>query len=337
MKSSFGRLATSLVLGSLLIGSVHSHAEIVEEIVAWVDGDIITRSDLEAAEQALVATLYREYTGAELDRRVQEQRAGVLAWIKSGEPMIWVNGAAVSISMIAVIGLLILLMVRGFGHFWPADIMQARLIYQGSERAVMGEIVESEQVSGEQLSAAGISLDGPGPFYQRNLVKQGNRDILGSDFVWLLQEQLHDMHWPETAMVVERLEWGNLYAHLVSVSKDGEELANADLDDEAAWTSFQQVIAETSALRDQIHQIERVDIGRINYRMEQLRLEQRRLELRDRATPEALALMEEERAELDAQYRVLQGRLSELYQEADRYSYSVRLADERLAAREAGS
>ena len=74
MTSRLGRLATGLVLGSLLIGSFHTHAEIVEEIVAWVDGDIITRSDLEAAEQALVATLYREFTGAELDRRVQEQR-----------------------------------------------------------------------------------------------------------------------------------------------------------------------------------------------------------------------------------------------------------------------
>ena len=106
-------------------------------------------------------------------------------WIRSGEPMIWLNAAAVSLSVLAVAGLLLLLAVRGFSHFWPRDIVQATISYQGSERDVLGEVVETLSVPGEQLREAGFELSGPGPFFDRTLLKQGNRDAFGSDFVCL--------------------------------------------------------------------------------------------------------------------------------------------------------
>ena len=45
-----------------------------------------------------------------------------LGFFKSGTPWVWLNAAAVSISMVMVIGLLILIAVRGLGHFWPKTI-----------------------------------------------------------------------------------------------------------------------------------------------------------------------------------------------------------------------
>jgi parvulin-like peptidyl-prolyl isomerase len=53
-------------------------AEVIEEIVAVVDGEIITRSEFEEEEQALLAEAYRRFTGAELDRQVEAIRAQVL-------------------------------------------------------------------------------------------------------------------------------------------------------------------------------------------------------------------------------------------------------------------
>ena len=122
--------------------------------------------------------------------------SGLSSWVGSGEPMIWMNAAAVSLSIIAVLGLLLLLAVRGFGHFWPGAIMRADVVQGGSERPLLGELVEQQQVSGEQLRSAGFELRGPGPFFTRELVKQGNRDFLGADFVWVLEEQLQDVSWP---------------------------------------------------------------------------------------------------------------------------------------------
>ncbi|WP_116365077.1 phosphate ABC transporter permease PstA [Parahaliea mediterranea] len=255
--------------------------------------------------------------------------AGPLAWFRSGEPMIWLNAAAVSVCVVAVLGLILLLAVRGFGHFWPRNVMAATSSYQGQQKALLGEVVEQVQVSGEQLSEAGITLQGPGPFYGRSLVKQGNRDYLGNDFVWVLNEQMSVPAWPEDVMVVERLEWGNFYGVLQSVSAGGETLADAS-EPQQLWQAFQGLIADTLVVRRQIQQIERGDIGAINHRMERLRLRERSLQLDGELDASAQAQLAAERAELDAEYRMLQGQLQGLYQSIGDASYSARLADGRV-------
>ena len=47
-------------------------------------------------------------------------------YFKSGEAWVWLNAGTVAISLIMVVGILSLIAVRGLGHFWPADVMQAR-------------------------------------------------------------------------------------------------------------------------------------------------------------------------------------------------------------------
>ena len=46
------------------------------------------------------------------------------AWFKSGSPWIWMTAGAVSINLLLVLCLLILIAIRGLGHFWPADIVE---------------------------------------------------------------------------------------------------------------------------------------------------------------------------------------------------------------------
>lgn len=255
---------------------------------------------------------------------------GVGAWIKSGEPMIWLNGAAVSLSVIAVLGLLLLLAVRGFSHFWPKDIVAVTATYQGESRPLLGELVQQVEVSGEQLREAGFELQGKGMFFERSLLKQGNRDFFGSDFIWLIDEQLGAREYPAAAIVIERLEWGNLYGYLQSVSRDGQEIANAGVDPSAAWQALQQLIAETVSVRAQINRIERGEIGRINYDIERLRLRERSLQLSGALDQLAGAELRAQREALDSQYAGLQQELYALYDSIDRHQYQVRLADGRV-------
>jgi phosphate transport system permease protein len=254
---------------------------------------------------------------------------GVADWFRSGEPMIWMNAAAVSISVIAVVGLISLLAVRGFGHFWPSNVLAATVTYQDQGRAILGEIVEQVEVSGEQLSDAGIELKGEGPFFQRSLMKQGNRDFLGNDFLWLIEEQLSAMKYPQNAMTVERLEWGNFYGFLGAVYNNGELLADAAVDVEAAWSAFYDMIDATTLVREQIHHLERVDIGRINYDLERLRLEERSLELSKSLDATAQLELAQQRAQLNAVYAVLQKELFALYDSIASHSYTAILADGR--------
>ncbi|MEP5765663.1 MAG: phosphate ABC transporter permease PstA [Halieaceae bacterium] len=258
-----------------------------------------------------------------------QQRSSLLDWGRSGEPMIWINAAAVSLSVIAVLGLLLLLAIRGFGHFWPADVLRSEVISGEESRSILGERVEQQQVSGDQLRSAGISLVGPGPFYSRTLFKQGNRDFLGADFVWLLEEQLHEQSFPDDVMVIERLEWGNFYGELQQVLHDGVVLADSAEGKAEVWEIFQQRINLALELREQIHQLERVDIGHINYDMERLRLRERGYQLRDELSTAAQAELAAQRAELDIEYKALQGQLAALYTELNRDSYVALLADGR--------
>ncbi|MEH6593510.1 MAG: phosphate ABC transporter, permease protein PstA, partial [Halioglobus sp.] len=256
-----------------------------------------------------------------------DRQEGLMDWVRSGEPMIWANAAAVSISLIAVIGLISLLAVRGFGHFWPADVLSATISYQGDERSVLGEVVERVDVSREQLQDAGIDLQSDDAVFKRRLMKQGNRDFLTNDFVWIIDEQLSELTLPRQAMVVERLEWGNLYGYLQTVSRDGVQVGDAGEDVSGVWMAFNALIENTNAVRNQIRQVERVDIGRINYALEALRLEERSLELTDKLTPKMQVELAEQRAALNAEYAELQESLFSLYDSISNHSYTVELAN----------
>jgi parvulin-like peptidyl-prolyl isomerase len=61
-----------------LLASPALRAEVIEEVVAWVDGDIITSSELEEEEQGMMAEAYRQFAGEELDEKVEQLRRDLL-------------------------------------------------------------------------------------------------------------------------------------------------------------------------------------------------------------------------------------------------------------------
>ena len=105
-------------------------------------------------------------------------------WFKSGAPGVWMSGGAVSIAVIMTIGLLSVIAVRGLGHFWPADLIEAQYSVPGqAPKALIGEAVQIEEVSRARLKGAGLPVPEEGPeFMTRELLKVGNREVYGSDF-----------------------------------------------------------------------------------------------------------------------------------------------------------
>ena len=55
-----------------------ARAEVIEEIVALVDGDILTKSEYDDQEQSTIQDIYRRYAGAELDKAVSAVRRTLL-------------------------------------------------------------------------------------------------------------------------------------------------------------------------------------------------------------------------------------------------------------------
>ncbi|MGO2510256.1 phosphate ABC transporter permease PstA [Marinomonas polaris] len=261
------------------------------------------------------------------------KKKSVSEWVKSGDPWVWLNAGAVAISVIMVVGLLLLIAVRGLGHFWPADVVETHYALPGeSEYNLVAERVESVEVPAAQLREAGIAIPDQHQLMQRTLMKTGNRDVYGSDFRWVIDEYLTDTKRPEMLFTAERREWGNLYGYLKAVKEDGKIVSETtDLTPTdsamATWNTFEKSIERAAVIFDEIHEIEKKDIGKINYALERIRLEQRRLELENKLTPAAAADLAAERGQYDEEYKGLQQSLIDLYAQINRDTFVVQVMD----------
>lgn len=241
-------------------------------------------------------------------------------WFKSGAPWIWLNGGAVALCVVMVVGLIGLIAIRGFGHFWPADVMQTTIIDKsGAEHTILGEKVRSETIPSAVARDGGYTVPDDVELVTRYLVKQGNRDVSGRDFNWYMETGMGEWAYPENAMVIERREWGSFYGFPVALQENGKALLTAG--DENFWHELEERVERSVELHEEINHIEKVDIGRINHALERMRLERRRLELEgidSAAMAEAEAEFAARKAELDAQYIQVKGERDELYRQLGR-------------------
>ena len=233
----------------------------------------------------------------------------LVKWIADGTPWVWLNAAAVSASILLVAGLLILIGVRGMGHFWPLEVQ--RIVYQqvnGSELILAGQIREEEIVTASRLRESGLEVAEGSEFVTRYLLKTGNRDVIGQDFRWILEPSIISKGKPQSMVVFEREEWGVFIGMLIGVRETGQLLEDPDV-----WGSFQSRLDHANALRDEIRDLEKSRIGSVNYRLERLRLKKRGLEIKGRDDAASLAEIESDRVLLQKEYETLEQELGELY------------------------
>ena len=245
-------------------------------------------------------------------------------WYKSGSPWIWLTAGAVAAAVLAVAGVMALTALRGLGHFWPKAVVETVFIERdGSRSGLIGEIREREQVALRRLLEAGFNIPGDDPFPERVLVKMGNRDLTGVDFRWFPVPLLGELTYPKDIITIERREWGNFYGHLVAVKEGGVIVATGD----AAWPELEKRFQRAADLFNEIYDIEKYDIGKINYGLEKLRLEARKLDLKGQLTDERKADFERRQNALNGQFGQLQERISALRNDIARDTVVGRVMD----------
>ncbi len=146
-------------------------------------------------------------------------------WIKhfmaSGELFIWSCGAGLSISLLMIGGLLVLILLNGFGYFWPADLYELTL---KDGKHMIG------QLAGEEVGPKGIP---------RIRMKIGNRDLYGLDYRWINTDQIVERTKPVDLVMVERREWGNFYGRLHRLHKEDQVVAEGS---DAVWQSLSPLL-----------------------------------------------------------------------------------------------
>ena len=236
----------------------------------------------------------------------------IKAWFKSGSPWIWMTAGAVSINLLLVVGLLLLIAVRGLGHFWPADIVEYH--YQdktGKQTQIIGEQVAESLLAEAQAVAAGHEVLNGAEYLLQFLVKTGNRDILGSDFRWIQDQYILEKGTPDDLITVERREWGNFYGRLVAVKQNGTVIAEG----EPAWSVAQDQLSKALALFKQIDHLQNKEVGAINYNLERLRLKQRALELKNQWDDSKRQEFATQKSAYEKEYAAIQQQLAKLNQE----------------------
>ena len=189
-------------------------------------------------------------------------RSSFNKFIASGNIFIWGCAAGVSVSLLMVFGLLLLIMINGLGYFWTADIVELTL---KDQQRVIG------QLAGREVIPRSVTPDRP-EGKGRLRIKIGNRDIYGLDFKWINDDQIVSEAYPTDIVLLERREWGNMYARIKAIYKGETIQAEGN---EGGWIALAPLINAANDLHTQIDRIEKIEIGSINADIEKARLKKR--------------------------------------------------------------
>lgn len=243
-------------------------------------------------------------------------------WFKSGKPYIWLTAGAVSVSLIAVLGLLALIAWRGLSFFWPAAIHEVEVqANDGSTRVIIGEVYDREEVPIRRLQESGVTLEGfDGEVLERQLFKVGNREFVPLDFMWVMKPQIIRDETPADLAVLERSKDGNFYGYVVDVLENGESVATPENVREVLFERIERAVE----LNEQASDLQQGEIGAINYQLNQLRLEARALDLEGNLTETEKQRLAAEEQALNAQYKELEKELFAYREAASRDSVVMR-------------
>ncbi|VXC95942.1 Phosphate transport system permease protein PstA [Enterobacterales bacterium 8AC] len=242
-------------------------------------------------------------------------------WIGSGSPWIWLTAASVAVSLLALIGILLLLAGQGMRYFWPSPVYQFELNQSAAGPVtVIGELYQQQTLSRRQLQDSGIALPADdAASFTRYLIKVGNRESEGQDFRTLLASDVSLQTTPPDVLVLERNTNGTAYGYLAGMLEDGQPLTGRDLSQ-----ALQQRLPQIAALSRQAHDIQFREMARINQQFESLRLREKSQQ-RDNQLDERLqASIRAERLELERQYRQLADKLQGLNRDRERDALLLR-------------
>jgi len=224
--------------------------------------------------------------------------------------------------MIMVAGLLLLIAMRGLGHFWPKTVYEIE--YDNGTRIVqiVGERVETEEVPRRRIIESGITIDSDEELIERSLIKVGIREVLGVDFMLTVAPNEKRVRVPEDVIVLERTQWGNFYGFLTAVEERDE---TVNVDDARMWDELEARLQHVTELRERIEHIEKKSIGAVNFQLEKLRLRKRGLELKGVTEQGPYDQIRVKQGEYHREYEVLKAELDALYREIERDSIVARV------------
>jgi len=228
--------------------------------------------------------------------------------LKRGHLGVWMCGLSLNITILMALGLLALVAWNSLQFFWPHPLAQAQL-RDGS--TILGVVWDRE----EARDAAGLQES-------RVQFKVANRDAFGLDFRWVAEGEIAHWGWPAEGVVMERMEYGDLYGTLEGI-REGETLLAGP---EEAWEALPPLLEEAEDLLGRARKIEK-RMGKLNREIDRLRLEERRQEMEGGGAGDGTAALRAKRGELEARFEKHRLELESIFFQAASKVLVMRLAD----------
>lgn len=252
-------------------------------------------------------------------RAVRKYTADVSA---VGEPWLWALGGALAIGIILIAGFLFMIFWNGVVTFWPQPIQVVTL---ANGNLVAGEPSRRStyRVGPEILATmspeAREMVELSDGYADRTLYRIGNYDLYNEDFRWVSDFEVASIAEPSGFYLFERQEWGRFVGKIAG-------LTLKDVPQDAGSLTYAEIARHQAEARDRwdaIRYIEKSEIGRVNYRIEEQRLKLRRAEIRygvdsplyEKAAAEAEPLI----AQYQSEFAALSERAAALKAEDARY------------------
>jgi phosphate transport system permease protein len=217
---------------------------------------------------------------------------------ESGGPFIWLSGGALAACLLMIVGLVVVVVPRALGAFWPSRLVEIAL-KDGKKFVVAVLAREAVPTEGTRASAG-----------SRLQVRVANRDLYGLDFRWIPESEIVSRRFPADAVLVERQEYGPFHGYVRSLVVNGRAVPARDILDQV-----RPLLREARDRAARLRRLEKREIGGINADLEKKRLEIRELRGKDRRASTAL---EADVRGLEKSYEALRERADRLRAENER-------------------
>ncbi|MGF1679122.1 MAG: ABC transporter permease subunit [Candidatus Methylacidiphilales bacterium] len=194
-----------------------------------------------------------------------------------GEHWIWLTGMGLTVGLLMVFALLAVIVFNGVRAFWPKPVSYVQL-EPNSEQGIIG----SPTMGGEITERRTRRVQRPGPDGEPVILNLpewqlhvGNKDIYGFSFKFIDRNDEQIISTPQDVIRLNRLEYGPAFGQPITLNLKGKDPLPASSD--SFKETLKESVKEFNERRARINQIERFEIGDINYKMDGIKLTERRL------------------------------------------------------------
>ncbi|OGW78462.1 MAG: phosphate ABC transporter, permease protein PstA [Omnitrophica bacterium GWA2_52_8] len=226
-----------------------------------------------------------------------------------GESFVWFTATGLSLGLVMILFLLGIIFVKGVDVFWPKKAALIELkpdspAQIGPERFLAGVVTTvQEKIGGDSAALAESQKE-----WQLFV---GNKDVYGYGFKYFDAAFIQKVSYPESLARIERLEYGDAFGYPVMIKLAAGQIRTAG--QPGFIGELKRLVHESEKRWDKIRDIEKRQIGKINDRLEDLRLKEKsRTSQHGLEARSHRELIAQEAAGLQGQYQLLAQKAQEL-------------------------